>query len=244
MTNPAVTSKRQARGSARPYLEGKGYAMRKRYKGNDIYVSGCKTEAAAETAVRRKLTAIDNHVKASGRGADKTTLAQGLQDYAVRQLPFLKGAVQEARRINHYLRYAGLETLVVTPHVEEEEQQQAVKSGDPVHFEVTLAPPATTRAIANGLHAHRKAQMTQNARTEKYRAVLATTAMGEVTRDMVLGLVLAMRRDRNAASTIALERSMLRVLFYYAFNTWKWTELQDNPATKIRMPEVDNIRSA
>jgi hypothetical protein len=51
---------------------------------------------------RRKLTDIDNHVKASGRGADKTTMAQGLQDYAVRQLPFLKGAVQEARRINHY----------------------------------------------------------------------------------------------------------------------------------------------
>jgi integrase len=36
---------------------------------------------------------------------------------------------------------------------------------------------------------------------------------------------------------------MLRVVFNYAFTTWRWTELSDNPATKLKMAPVDNARS-
>lgn len=243
MSNSSTTSKNASPGRAAPspYQEGTGWAMRQRYKNNDVYVSGCKTADAAKKAVRRKLTDIDNNRKAAGRGADKTTLAQALQDYAIDRLPFLKGAVQEARRINHYLRYARLQTLVVTPHTGEAGDGKK-KTGDQVYFDVALEEYCDERKIANSLKKHRKAQMTSNARTEKYRAVLATTAVSEVSRNMLQDFVDAMRRDGNAAATIALERSMLRVLFFYAVTVWGWQEVQDNPACKLKMPQVDNER--
>ena len=51
-----------------------------------------------------------------------------------------------------------------------------------------------------------------------------------------------MRRDRHSASTVALERAVLRSVFNHAFTTWHWEELQDNPATRLKMPQVDNER--
>lgn len=141
----------KSRPKAKPYQEGARFAMRKRYEGHDIYVSGCKTGAAAEKKVRARQTAIDLNAKPAGRGADKTTLAQAMQDYAMARLPFMKGAVQEARRMNHYLRYAKLHILVVTPIEESAQAAQPVqpaqvkkgKSDKKVtgeFFKITLAP--------------------------------------------------------------------------------------------------------
>jgi integrase len=241
------------RPSARPYEEGGAFAMRKRYEGHDIYVSGCKTAAAAKKKVRARQTQIDANVKPTGLGSDRTTLAQALQDYAMARLPFMKGAVQEARRMNHYLRYARLDILVATPIEETAQAAQPVqaapvkkgksaKKATGAFFKITLAPADPERKMANGLAAHRRAQLTANADTEKFRAVLADTAVGEVTRALIQGLMDTMRSEGNAPATIALERSMLRVLYFYAFRTWKWTQLADNPATGLKMPEVNNIR--
>lgn len=249
VTPAGVKAKKVAgvRPEAKPYLEGKGYAMRKQYRGNDIYVSGFLTAGGARKAVGRKLAAIDKNMKPAGLGADKTTLAQALQDYALARLPFMKGAVQEAVRINHYLRYAGLETLVVTRCAQEvgplaQEEKKKGKTGKGAFFVVALQPHSLERKIANGLGAHRKAQLTANAGTEKHRAVLASTTMSKITRDSVQKFMDVMRHDGNAASTMALERSMLRVLFYHAVRTWNWSELLDNPATGLKMPTVDNVR--
>ena len=49
-----------------------------------------------------------------------------------------------------------------------------------------------------------------------------------------------MQSEHNAPSTIALERALLRSLFNHAFRKWNWYALCDNPATKLRMPKVDN----
>ena len=76
------------------------------------------------------------------------------------------------------------------------------------------------RKIANGLGAHRKAQLTANAGTEKFRAVLAGTRMDKISRNMMQKFMDTMRREGNAPATMALERAMLRVLFNYAFRTW------------------------
>jgi hypothetical protein len=105
----------KSRRQAKPYLEGKGYAIRTRHRGNDIYLSGLKDEKAAMNAASERRREIDKHGAPKGRGADKTTAAQAMQDYAMSRLRFKKGAVQDAVRINHYLRAARLDTLVVTP---------------------------------------------------------------------------------------------------------------------------------
>lgn len=228
---------------AKPYKEGIGWCIREQYKNHEIYISGCKTPGALSKKLNARRTAIDKNKLPVGMGPDRTTVAQALQDYAMNRLPFMKGAVQEARRMNHYLRYAGLQLLVVTKlENSTTPNPEKTKTGQGAYFEVKLAPHKSERDIVGSLQAHRRHQLTQNARTEKYRAVIATTAVGEVTRQLLQDFIYALMRDRNAASTIALERSMLRVLFYHAHATWHWSELQDNPATELKMPRVDNER--
>lgn len=86
---------------------------------------------------------------------------------------WLKGAVQEAVRINRYLRGEGLASMV-TPRTPTPEDAGA-ETGAGTYFEVSLEPPTLERVIPNGLTQYRKAQLTMNARTEKNRAVLAGT---------------------------------------------------------------------
>jgi hypothetical protein len=97
---------------AKPYKEGIGWCIREQYQNREIYISGCKTIGALNSKVNERRTAIDKNQLPVGKGPERTTVAQALQDYAMDRLPFMKGAVQEARRMNHYLRYAGLQLLV------------------------------------------------------------------------------------------------------------------------------------
>lgn len=99
---------------AEPRKEGIGWSLRRRVFGQDFYVSGKATKAAAEKAMEKLLKPLSERGRPKGLGPRRTTLAQALQDMACDRLPFLKGAVQEARRINVYLRAAGLATLKVT----------------------------------------------------------------------------------------------------------------------------------
>ena len=238
--NASKPARKKGRPAALPFKEGLGWCIRFHYKGNDVYLSGYKTDKAVNKAAAARRADIDNHVAPRGFGAEKTTVAQALQDYAVETLPFLKGAKQEAVRMNNYLRFAGLQTLVVTPC----SQAAALNNGEAnsAYFAVTLKPHTLKRVIPNGLAQHRKAQLTKNARTEKYRAVLAGTTLLKVGRYQLQELVNAMRRDGNAAATIALERSMFRVLFNYAFSFWNWADLRDNPAKNLKMPKIENER--
>lgn len=236
----ASTGSSKGARQAAPYLHGKGYAMRKQYEGHDLFVSGFKTQAAARKAMARKVAAIDMNRLPAGAGPKKTSVAQALQDYAMEHLPFLKGAEQEARRINNYLRAAGLRLLKVTKVKAFADSDP--KTGKGCHFDVELVAHTSERVIPRGLAQHRTALLNANARTDKFRAVLASTPMQDVSRDLMQQFIYAMRRDRHSASTVALERALLRSLFNHAFTIWHWEELQDNPATMLKMPKVDNER--
>ena len=172
---------------AAPFRHGKGYAMRKQHEGHDLFVSGFKTQAAARKAMAKKVAAVDMNRLPVGAGPKKTSLAQALQDYAVEHLPFLKGAEQEARRINNYLRPAGLRLLKVTKvkATNEEGANGDPKTGKGAHFHVELVAHTTERVIPQGLGQHRKALLNANARTDKFRAVLACMPMQDISRDLV-----------------------------------------------------------
>lgn len=236
----AGTPKGAKRAPSQPYLHGKGWAIRRSYKGRDVFLSGFKTQAALKKALNQRLTSIDSNEQPVGDGPTKTSLAQALQDYGMARLPFKKGAEQEARRINAYLRPAGLRLLEVEPLPEPLDVPG--KSGKGAHFKVTLAAHTHERVIPKGLGAHRKALLNANADSDKRRAVLATTAMADINRDDVQGLINQLQADGCAPATVGLERSVLRVVFNYACVTWRWTELQDNPATRLVMPAIDNER--
>lgn len=244
------TAAKAAKAGKRPakwtYKRSKYWAYRREYMGHDLSGSGFKTEAAARKALNARVAALDRGRKPAGLGAGRTSVAQALQDYALAKLPFMKGAPQEARRINNYLRAAGLSLLEVHALKESRRdvaQGQAPKKTGKTHrFEVRLVPHSTERVIPNGLHGHRKALQTESANTDKWRAVLAGKAMSEVMREDVQNLVYVMQRDGYEPATIALERSVLRVLFNHAYIKWNWAELMDNPATKLTMPVVKNER--
>jgi integrase len=252
MSKPTVRTSDSARPEAQPYREGTGFSIRVRYKGNDIYLCGYKSATAAQKAARQRRRDIDVHGAPAGRGPDRTTAAQALQDYALVRLRFKKGAVQEAVRFNHYLRAARLDTLIVKPVMAEVMPGAAQKSGNgdekskqpqSVYFDITLQPYQCERVIAPGLHTHRKNQLTKTASSQKHRAVLATKALGAISRHDMQLYMDAMRAEGVAPATMRLEQSVWRVLFNYAFSKWGWASLQDNPATNLEMPQVDNERT-
>jgi integrase len=256
-TNTKSRVKGKARPEAQPYLEGTGYAIRARHKGHEIYLSGYHTEAAINKEVRERRSQIDSHGAPKGLGPDRTTAAQALQDYAMARLRFKKGGRQEAVRINNYLRAARLDTLLVTPldaaapaaacEAASRPAEGAAKGKKQlkpltVYFRVTLEPYRAERVIANGLHAHRKAQLTKTAGSQKHRAVLATRKLSDICRDDMQHYMDAMRDEGAAEATMKLEQSVWKVLFNYAFKTWAWASLKDNPATGLYIPAVNNER--
>lgn len=222
---------------AKAYEEGSGWAMRQRYEGHDIYKSGHKSKRGVEDAVRDEIALIKKKKLPKGLGPEGTTAAQAMQDYALERLPFKKGAVQEAVRMNHYLRAAGLQTLVTTKL-----ERPNPSDTDTVYFKVTLAEHTDIRKIPSGLGNHRKAQMTKTADARKHRAVLAGMAMQAIQRADIQRYMDAMRKEGTAPATMKLEQALWRGLYNHAFTSWNWKSLDDNPATRLNMPQVDNER--
>ncbi|WHZ09607.1 MAG: hypothetical protein OJF60_000046 [Burkholderiaceae bacterium] len=168
-------------------------------------------------------------------GPDRTHLAQALQDYALERLPFLKGAKQDACRINTYLRLAGLATVVVTPVAAGAPKKDGA-AADTVYFDVALEPYAGERRIPKGLAAHRKGLLTKTAGTEQHRRFLATRWMADITRQDLQVLVDAMRRDDIAPATILQEKALLSVLFNHARKIWRWALLHAERFTLLQAP--------
>jgi hypothetical protein len=98
---------------AKPYREGTGWAVRVRCRGQDVYLKGFETEAAARHAGEAQRVSIEETGKPAGLGPQRTSLALAFQRYALERLPALKGARQDVQRINQYLRAVGLPVVTL-----------------------------------------------------------------------------------------------------------------------------------
>lgn len=228
--------------AAKPYLEGKTWSFRLRIKGQEIYRKGFATAAKASNEAERLRQKILSAGKPKHNGPWRTTLGQALQAYARERLPFMKGAEQEACRINRYLRACGLNIVKVTPVSVEEARPNEAEKNAVVHFEVSFKPAGLPRKIAQGLDAHRQRQSDQKAATDRLRHQLAKSPMAEVMPYQVQELVSTMSQDGYGPATVGLERALLRSVFNYAKNTWLWAEPTRNPASGLNMPKIDNAR--
>lgn len=217
---------------AKPYQEGRGWCVRKRYRGHDIYVSGKESKSAAEKELRQRMAAIDAGGKPQHLGPTRTTLAYALQEFGFEHLPHLKGAPQEVRRINKYLEAAGVQLLLV---------QRSAGSAT-THYDVSLKPLDAQRVVPQGLGAHRKALLCKTASSDRIRQVLAQTLVADITRLDIQRLMDALARDGLAPATIALERALLRRFFNHVKTKWTWAQPADNPATALKLPKIDNGR--
>lgn len=225
---------------AKAYREGSTWSIRTRAAGQDVYLAGFDTKAAAEKEARRRWAELEASARPRHCGPDRTTLAQALQDYALAHLPELKGAGQEARRINRYLLAAGLETVVVLARKDEALAPAGARRG--AYFMAFLKAHDAQRVVPKGLGAHRKRLLTKTADSDAHREALARTRMADVSREAVGKFMNALGADGCAPATVHLERALLRALFNYAKAVWNWAAPAVNPATQVRMPRVGEGR--
>lgn len=217
---------------AKPYQEGKGWCVRKRFKSHDIFLSGHPTKGAVEKALREEIVAIERSGKPQHLGPHRSTLAYALQDYGLEHLKRLKGAPQEARRINKYLEASGLQLLAVSP----------APASSTLHFDVKLLPRDTQRRVPPGLGPRRKELLSRTCGSDRVRQVLSQTTVSKITRGDIQKLMDALASEKLAASTIALERAVLRSFFNYVRKRWAWAQPAENPATDLDLPKIDNAR--
>ena len=218
---------------AKPYREGKGWVVRVRKYGEDEYLRGFKTAAAAQKAANEFCVALEKAGKPARLGPHRTPLGVAFYDYARERLPFLKGAVQDARRINVYLRACKLPVIVL------EKKPRPVVSK--CYWTVSFRDESA-RDVPNSLVAHRQAQCQRSEKSKKIQARLARKSVADITAYDIQQFVDAMTEEGYEPASVHLERSELRRLFNYARNTWRWSEPAINPATGLKMPEIDNER--
>ena len=232
--------------AAKPYAEGSGWALRRRILGQDLFVSGHASGAAAKKAMDKLVAGLESLGKPKGLGPLRTTVAQALQDMGLERMPFMKGARQEANRFNRYLRAAGLDTLKVTPWAPAVAGQTGPagvdKNGKGQLYVVELEPPRLERAIPRGLAAHRDALEVQTPRAEALRAELARMRFADLQPYHVQALLDATRKASRKPATLQLERAVLRGLFNHARKVWRWSEPSGNPAVGLKLPRVNNNR--
>lgn len=217
---------------AKPYPEGAGWAYRLRVAGQDLYRSGFDTEASARRDMEERKAELTGGPAPSGLGPHRTSLGAAFSKYACERLPYLKGARQDANRINSYLRALGLPVVQLTP-------ADLMKDGKRVYWQVTLhKEPA--RTIPASLTEHRKSQSQASLGSERARKHLASMMMAEVMTHHIQLLINALRAEGKKAATIHLERSELRRLFKHASAVWKWRHAGGNPAgAGLDMPPMD-----
>lgn len=157
-----------------------------------------------------------------------------MQQHALKHLPSLEGADQEARRINKYLRVAGLGTLVLTAMSEVTDPKLLPKGAcTGKYFAVYLKPDTSSRVIPQRLEQHRKLLLTKTGGSDRQRAVIAKMKMSAVNHDHLQDLVRALEAEGMAKATIAQEQALLRRLFNHAKVTWHWPRPDTNPACMV-----------
>jgi integrase len=234
---------------AKPTKDGKGWALRQSFRGERLYVSGESSASKAKEAMQRLIAGRDALGRPKGLGPQRTTVAQALQDYAMERLQFLKGANQEVRRINAYLRPAGLATLKAVRLSTSTTADAKVDSADSnaaggkqkCYFALSLEQPLSARKVPQGLGKHRDGQARETAAADSERERIARMPMSEVQSHHIQKLMDEVRKVREPA-TVQLERAVLRRLFNHARSSWHWSEPGKNPAIGITMPKVDNAR--
>jgi integrase len=186
---------------------------------------------------------MEKHGKPHGKGPDQTTVAKAMQEHALKHLPSLKGADQEARRVNRYLRAAHLATLEVIPMGEVADVRSLPKGAcTGKYFAVFLKAYTATRVVPQGLHEHRKLLMTKTAGSDRVRAVIANLEVAKVTHDHLQDLVRALEAEKLTKATVKQEQALLRRLFNHARTKWHWPRPDINPAAKLKLAGHLNSR--
>lgn len=205
-----------------PYQLASGlWAIRARHREQTFCLSGFAEKSQARQALLRQLQELDE-----GQCLKPETVALALQQYGLAHLPRLRGAPQEARIINTYLRAAGERTIRVCM------APTAVARYQKTHHAVVslVASPAGQDAAQQG--SGPDIQVTGAARL---RAALAGTRMDRVTSGQIHALLQTLEDEGRARETVLKERGLLARLFNYALRFGGKSSSTSNPVTDVRL---------
>ncbi|MDH6149558.1 MULTISPECIES: tyrosine-type recombinase/integrase [Paraburkholderia] len=226
------------------FQEGAGWAVRNRSRNDAFYQAGFASRDKAKAWLNRHEKAIRERGRPFGLGPHRTTLAQALADYVPQRVPFRKSGDQLCRRLNRYLRYGRLPTYTVTPVSHRTEPSgSGPDKKTTVYFTLERVPAAHERVIPRGLGPFRHEQARRHEKSEKLRERLARMKVADITRHDILQFVHALREEGLATQTVVHEQAILREFFNHARSVWNWTDPEDNPATDLNMPDIDNARN-
>lgn len=232
---------------AKAYQEGAGWAFRVRIKGESIYRSGFTSERAAQKAANALAAELEQADKPARFGPERTCVAQALSDYAMEMLPSHKGAEQEARRINRYLRALDLPLLQVVAVDGEsgpvKASMRAEERGEKaVHFRVSVEAEKE-QAIPNSLREHRAKLNAEGLGSDTLRSLLARTKVSDVNAHRLQAFVKKLEEEGFGMSTVRLEVAVLRQMFNHAHRIWQWDRPHRNPASGLKIATQDNKRT-
>jgi integrase len=230
-------ARKQKSARAQAYKTAAGtWSGRVRRKGVDIFLSGYASQNAMEEELNKRVAALAQRGKPYGAGPERTTVAKAMQDHALKHLTSLKGAEQEARRINKYLRAARLATLEVCLMGDVSSGASVPKNAQTgMHHAVWLKQFTGARAIPKGLGNHRKQLLTRTAGSDRIRTVIANTKMAEVSYELLQDLVRQLEAEGFAKATVQQEVALLKRLFYHASEKWHWPAPARNPALPLKL---------
>lgn len=228
---------------AKAYKDGAGWAFRLRVKGQDIFRAGFSSKKAAQKEADALAVELDQADKPALLGPQQTPVAQALFDYALEVLPTHKGADQEVRRINRYLRALALPILRLEPIEAAPESVKASMRAQPrkeraVHFRIWL-DAEQERAIPNGLHAHRAKLAAEGLGSDTLRSLLARTMVADVSAYQLQKFVNQLEAEDNGMSTVKLEVAILRQMLNHARRVWCWSRPHSNPASGLTIQSQD-----
>ncbi|RIX47559.1 MAG: site-specific integrase [Rhodocyclales bacterium GT-UBC] len=229
---------------AKAYQEGRGWSIRGQYKGQEIYKSGFASARKAEDYLREQQCLLDQGGKPARQGPERTALCVALSDYARECLPYRKGARQDAQRLNHYLRAANLPIIKLLPFAGDSAGGEGTPPVKPRirHWTVTLVDEPV-REIPDSLRAHRAEQAKRAEPVQQARARLACMKVGDIQTYHLNTLINVMKDAGLSAASIGLERAELRRFFSHAQKVWHWGAHRVNPASKVSVPKIDNVRT-
>ncbi|MFX1685044.1 tyrosine-type recombinase/integrase [Paraburkholderia sp. A1RO-5L] len=226
------------------YPEGTGWAVRNRSRHDSYYQAGFPSREKAKAWLNSHEKAIQKRGKPFGLGPHRTTLAMALLDYVPEHVPYRKSGDQLCRRLNRYLRHGRLPTYAVTPvsHRTEPSDNGSDRKTT-VYFTLGQVPAAHERVIPRGLGPFRREQARRHEKSEKLRERLARMPVADITRHDIQQFMHALQEEGLAAQTIAHEQAVLREFFNHTNTVWNWFEPAENPATRLKMPDIDNARN-
>lgn len=223
------------------------YTGRARKPGLDESKGGFKTKRQAQAWARQREEQFAKARGERGLGPHRTVVADALVQNALETLPFKKGAVQEANRLNVVLRLAGRPIIVVTkcptPVGANEAETFERRKAQIQHFEVQAQRNGTQeRTVVPSLAAHRASQEETSEESRKVLRRLALMKVSELTCADLDDLVRARALEGRGASTLRHDVHIFRSMINRVRKAWNWLSIDRIQDGDVQLPELPEGR--